>query len=137
MFSLSGADASKSNNLICGTCFINGIPLIIIIDTGATHSFIFVDYVKRLNLAVSAMNGNMVIDTLANGSMTTSLVCLNFPLTIYGKDFNIDLVCLPLSQLDVIPGMNWLEFNLIFINFYNMTVLFPELVEEKDPRLIC
>ena len=61
---------------------------------------------KRLNLEVSAVNGSMVIDTPTNGSVTTSLVCLNYPLTIYGRDFGIDLICLPLSQLDVILGMN-------------------------------
>lgn len=61
---------------------------------------------KRLNLEVSAVNGSMVIDTPTNDSVTTSLVCLNYPLTIYGRDFGIDLICLPLSQLDVILGMN-------------------------------
>lgn len=74
------------------------------------------------------MNGNMVIDTPANGSVTTYLVCLNFPLTIYGKDFGIDLT---LSQFDVTLGMNRLEFNCIYINFYNKAILFPEFVEEK------
>ncbi|XP_050916565.1 uncharacterized protein LOC127131692 [Lathyrus oleraceus] len=106
MFGLSGADGSKSDTVLRGTCFINGIHLITIIDMGATYSFIYLDCVKRLNLAVSIMNGSMVIGTPANGSVNTSLVCLNFPLTIYGMYFGIDLGCLPLSQLDVIPGMN-------------------------------
>lgn len=92
---LSGAETTASNNLIQGTYFINSIPLVTIIDTGATHSFISAECVLRLNFKVSA-----------NDSVTTLLVCLNFPLTIYGRDFGIDLVCLPLSQLNVILGMN-------------------------------
>ncbi|XP_050890117.1 uncharacterized protein LOC127095478 [Lathyrus oleraceus] len=71
VFVPSGANASNSNNLIRGISFINGIPLDTIIDMGATHSFISVDCVKRLNLEVSSMNGHLVIDTLANGSVTT------------------------------------------------------------------
>lgn len=55
------------------------------IDTGATYSFTSLDCVDNLSLEVSSMIGSMVIDTLANGSMTTSLMCLNCPLTIYGK----------------------------------------------------
>lgn len=47
---------------------------------------------KRLNLEVSIMNGTMVNDTLTNGLVTISLVYLNYPLTIYGKDFGIYLV---------------------------------------------
>ena len=67
------------------------------------------------------MKRSMVIDTLANGSVTTLLVCLNCPLTIYGKDFGVDLIYFPLSQLDVILEMNWLEFNHVHINCFDKT----------------
>lgn len=43
-----------------------------------TYYFISIECVKILNLKVPTMNGSMVIDTPANGSMTTLLVCLNF-----------------------------------------------------------
>lgn len=90
IFSLRGAEASNYDNLVRGICFTNDFPLNTIVDTGVAHSFISADYVKRLNLVAFSMNGNMVIDTLANGSVTTSLVCLNCLLEIYGRDFGID-----------------------------------------------
>lgn len=102
----------------------------------AIHFFIYGDCVKRLNLTVFPMAGGMIIDTPTNGSVTTYSVCLNFHLKIYGRDFGIDLVCLPLSQLHVIFRMNWLEFNHMYINCYSKAVLFPKFVEEKDPLLI-
>ncbi|XP_058775107.1 uncharacterized protein LOC131649361 [Vicia villosa] len=52
--------------------------------------------------------------------------------TIFGKKFGMDLVCLLLIKLDVIPGMNWLEFNHVHINYFNKIISFPEFVEEKD-----
>lgn len=52
---------------------------------------------KILNLEVSGISGSMVNDTPTNGLMTISLVCLNYPLTIYGRDFRVELVYLPLS----------------------------------------
>lgn len=58
------------------------------------------------------------------GLLTTLLVCLNCPLEIYGRDFRIDLVCFPLSQLDVIMGMNWLELNHVCINCLYKSVKF-------------
>lgn len=106
VFALSRAEDTALDNLIRGTCFINNILLITNIDMGATHSFISVECVSRLNLEVSATNSSMVIDTPTNDSVTTLLVCLNSLLTIFGRDFGIDLVCLPLSQLDVILEMN-------------------------------
>ncbi|XP_050875247.1 uncharacterized protein LOC127078870 [Lathyrus oleraceus] len=85
VFALSGANTSKFDNLIRATCFINGIPLITIINTNVMHSLISVDCVKRLNLVVSTMNGSMVIDTQANGLVAIYFVCLNFPLTILSR----------------------------------------------------
>ncbi|XP_050918753.1 uncharacterized protein LOC127136205 [Lathyrus oleraceus] len=91
-----------------------------------THSFISLDCVERYGLKLSSMDGNMIVDTLTLGTVTTLWVCQNCPLTIYGKNFGMDLVCLPLRNLDVILGMNWLEFNHVHINYFNKTVSFPE-----------
>ncbi|XP_050878712.1 uncharacterized protein LOC127082514 [Lathyrus oleraceus] len=76
----------------------------------------------------------LVINTPANESVTTSLVCLNCPLFIYDKDFGIDLTCLPLKDMDVIMGMNELELNHIYINCYNKTLEFlaPKDKQEND-----
>lgn len=118
---------TSANRLIQVMCFINRIPLISIIDTGATHSFISLDYSKRLDLKLSSMVGSMVIDTPTNDSVTISLVCLKCPLTIYGKSFTMDLVCLQLSRLSVILGMNWLEFNRVHIDYFSKTMMFSEV----------
>ena len=69
----------------------------------------------------------MVIDTPSSGSVTTSLVCLSCPLTIYGRDFVMDFVCLPLEGMDVILGMNWFMYNRINIDCYHKLVRFPFL----------
>lgn len=43
VFSLSGSELSKKDNLIRGTGFIPNVQLIAIIDIGVTHSFILLD----------------------------------------------------------------------------------------------
>jgi len=50
VFTLNSAEASKSKDLIQGKCFINGIPLLVLFDSGATHSFISCSCVGRLKL---------------------------------------------------------------------------------------
>ena len=89
----------------------------------------------KLKLEISEMYGSMVIDTPAKGSVTTTSVCLSCPLSIFGRDFGIDLVCLPLVQIDVILGMNWLVFNRVSINCFDKTVIFPEIEGGKRPQL--
>ncbi|XP_050889039.1 uncharacterized protein LOC127094223 [Lathyrus oleraceus] len=132
VFTLSDVDTSVEERLIRGTCFINNMPLIAIIDTSATHSFFSLDCAKRLNLELSVMRGSMVIDTLVMGSVTTSSVCLKCPLNICDKDFEVDLVCLQLSQLDVILEMDWLRANHVYINCFVKAVLFLEPEKEGD-----
>ncbi|XP_058783574.1 uncharacterized protein LOC131658277 [Vicia villosa] len=63
--------------------------------------------VGRLGLVLSAMNGEMVVDTPAKGSVTTSLVCLKCPVSVFDRYFLVDFVCLLLRGWDVILGMNW------------------------------
>ena len=128
VFALSGSETTPEDRLIKGTCFIHGTPLVAIIDTGATHSFISLDCAERLKLDISGMRGSMVVDTPASGSVTTSLVCRNCPIEIFGRGFGMDLVCLPLEQIDIILGMNWLEFNRVHLNCFAKTVIFPEAV---------
>ena len=132
VFALAGVQTTSEDNLIRGTCFINSTPLIAIIDTGATHSFISAECVSKLNLSVSNLKGRMVIETPAKGSVSTFLVCLKCPLSIFDKDFVVDLVCLPLSGLDVILGMDWLESNRAHINCCEKYVRFLDPGEEGE-----
>ncbi|CAJ2632997.1 unnamed protein product [Trifolium pratense] len=91
VFALDGGDANVTDNLIRGTCFIHDTPLCAIIDTGATHSFISIWCVKRLNLETTVMSKCMVIETPASDSVMTKLVCVNCPVTIFGRHFGMDL----------------------------------------------
>ncbi|XP_058776914.1 uncharacterized protein LOC131651257 [Vicia villosa] len=50
VLALAGTQTTNEDRLIRGTSFINSIPLITIIDIGATHCFIAADCVKKLNL---------------------------------------------------------------------------------------
>jgi hypothetical protein len=88
------------------------------IDTGATHSFISFNCMKRLKLETTVMSRCMVIETPASDSVTTKLVCVNCPVTIFGRHF----------------GMNWLEFNRVHLNCCTKTVVFPK--PEENPNLM-
>lgn len=68
----------------------------------------------------------MIIDSPTLGPVTTSWIYLNCPLTIFGKNFGMDLTCLPLQNIDVILGRNWLEIHRVHTNCYNKTISFPE-----------
>ena len=136
MFALTGTQTVNEDRLIRGTCFFNSTPLIAIIDTGATHCFIAANCAYKLGLVMSSMNGGMVVETPAKGLVTTSLVCLKCPLSMFGRDFEVDLVCLPLSGMDVIFGMKWLEYNHVHINCFSKTMHFSSAEEESEAEFL-
>lgn len=68
----------------------------------------------------------MIVETPSLGPINTSWVYLSCPLTIFCNIFGMDLVCLPLRNLDVILGINWSEFNHVHIYYLGKTVSYPE-----------
>jgi hypothetical protein len=86
VFALAGTQTENEDRLIRGTFYIDSKPLVAIIDTGATHFFIAIDCASKLGLAMSNMNGEMVVETPAKGSVTTSLVCLRCPLSTFERN---------------------------------------------------
>ncbi|XP_025981880.1 uncharacterized protein LOC114389836 [Glycine soja] len=108
VFTLNGAEASRSKDLIQG----------------------------KLKLSVSSLNKDLVVKTPTSGSVLTSNVCLNCPVEISGRTFVIDMVCLPLSQIDVILGMDWLSFNHVLLNCFDKTVVFDGSGVSKNMMFI-
>ncbi|XP_027348117.1 uncharacterized protein LOC113859581 [Abrus precatorius] len=97
VFSMSGAEASQSEELIRGKCVIKGKLLDLLFDSGATHSFVSVDCVKSLGLYVTELPCNVVVTTRMGKLVVTSWVCLQCSIMVHGRIFEVDLICLPLS----------------------------------------
>ena len=70
--------------------------------------------------------------------MSTSLACVDCPIVIQDMNFPVNLGCLPLSQIDVILGMNWLSANHILMGCHSKTVVFElnQPLRCDDSRLL-
>ena len=106
VFAMSGSEAAASDDLIQGKCLIADKLLDVLYDSGATHSFISHACVERLGLCATELPYDMVVSTSTNEPVTTSRVCLKCPITVEGRYFMADLICLPLAHLDEILGMD-------------------------------
>ncbi|XP_027342463.1 uncharacterized protein LOC113855155 [Abrus precatorius] len=134
VFAMSGTETSQSKELIRGKCVIRQRLLDVLFDSGATHSF-DLDCVKCLGLSVTELPCNMVVTTPTSKSIVTLLACLGCSVMVHGRDFEVNFICLPLSQLDVILGMNWLSTNHILLDCKEKTLIFGESTLEI-PRLL-
>ncbi|XP_057426046.1 uncharacterized protein LOC130719434 [Lotus japonicus] len=126
VFAITGEQEEGSDDLIQGTCTISGAPLIVLFDSGATHSFISVNCAKRLELLTVELHFDLVVSTPATSSLVTRTTCLQSPLVYEDRKFRANLVSLGLEQLDVILGMDWLAQYHVLLDCANKTVIFPD-----------
>jgi len=87
---------------------VNTIPIIVLFDAGATHSFINPDTASRMNYECPELDVQLHITTPVGSVYQTERVARNCTITILGRSFRGDLVLLGIRGYDVILGMDWL-----------------------------
>jgi len=115
VYSLDGKRAQANEDLIGGMCFLGQNPIRVLFDCGETCSFISFQCVETLQLSISPLNPPMMVTTTTDGGIVANYVCENCPITVSSRTYYIDLVCLPMKQLDVILDMDWLSANHVYI----------------------
>ncbi|XP_050908554.1 uncharacterized protein LOC127122224 [Lathyrus oleraceus] len=132
VYTLDARKAKSNNALIAGTCFINNHPCFVLFDCGATHSFVSIWCMKRLGLQVIPLSPPMAVTTAMDDVVETPLICENCSLSVNGRNFQIDLICLPLKKVNVVLGMDWLSANMVFIGCEENLIIIPS--SEATPK---
>ncbi|GAU18217.1 hypothetical protein TSUD_26810 [Trifolium subterraneum] len=52
-------------------------------------------------------------------------VCQNCPVSVVGKIYHVDLICLPLKDMDIVLGMDWLSANTVYIGCAEKNLYVP------------
>jgi len=126
VFAMISTEATQSGNLILQSCLLMGHDVMVLFDSGTTHSFISNACVGRLSLEKRDLGCELLISTPSSGQVATSSVCVGCSMVVAARRFKVNLVCLPLEGLDVILGMDWLSNNHIIIDCGRRSLVFPE-----------
>ncbi|XP_027337193.1 uncharacterized protein LOC113850868 [Abrus precatorius] len=130
VFAMSEVEASQSKELIRGKYVVKGRLLDVLFDSSVMHSFISMECVKCLDLHVTELSCNVVVTTPTGKPVITSWVCLWYSAMVYGRDFEVNLICLPLFQMDVSLEMNWLSANHVLLDWKEKTLICGALTLE-------
>ncbi|XP_027903619.1 uncharacterized protein LOC114163513 [Vigna unguiculata] len=106
VYAMTRAEATGLGNIVMGRCMIAGESLCVLFDSGATHSFVSFAYVERLGLTVRELQCELAVSTPTSGLVRTSSLCARLPLEVEGRRYRVNLICLPLQELEVILGMD-------------------------------
>jgi hypothetical protein len=114
-------EAQEASNVVIGTFSVNDISVVVLFDSGASHSFISVAYVEKCNLPIALLRCQMIVSS-PGGDMPTWQLCPKVNLKIRGVDFVANLIVLESKGIDVILGIDWLGMHKVFIDYAKKSV---------------
>jgi predicted aspartyl protease len=97
-------DIPVGESVLVGTFFLNGHPIVILFDTGATHDFISKASTQRHQLAIEPTNTPYVISTMG-GRVITKQPVIYTSLNLTEKLFRSILIVLDGQGINLILGM--------------------------------
>ncbi|XP_035540192.1 uncharacterized protein LOC109004322 [Juglans regia] len=115
VFALTPGEAEDKDDVITGIIplFLNKAT--VLFDSGATHSFISMDYVKLCPIDADEMDYNLRVSTPTGDIVTCNKILLKCPITISGKEMPANLIVFPMTGFDVILGTDWCQGYLAFV----------------------
>nr|KYP31201.1 hypothetical protein KK1_048709 [Cajanus cajan] len=102
----------------------------IFFDFGASHSFISYASAAMLGVPVCDLRLRLLVSTPAFASVVASELCAGCPIIVNEMKYKVNLICLPLVDIDIILGRDWLSTTRILIDCANKRLIFPQVEEE-------
>ncbi|XP_073133710.1 uncharacterized protein [Henckelia pumila] len=125
VFALNHNQAVKDNErVIAGTFILYGILVFVLIDTGASHSFISVRFVKLHKLPFIALEIVLSILTPTGHSMLAKRLVLGCPLEFEGNVLITNLMVLAMEDFDCILVIDMLTTYRALVDCYQRLVQF-------------
>ncbi|XP_054820626.1 uncharacterized protein LOC129319536 [Prosopis cineraria] len=104
-------EARASLNLISSMIFVYGHKLEALFNSGAMHSFVFEEYVDRLNLSLQELLVLIKVTKSSKSSSIATKACQGVETQFKDRIFKINLICISMRGIDVIIGTDWLATN--------------------------
>jgi hypothetical protein len=114
-------EAQEAPNVVIGTFSVSDTSVVVLFDSGASHSFISAAYVEKHNLPIALLRCQMIVCSLG-GDMPARQLCPKVNLKIRGLDFVTNLIVLESKGTDIVLGMDWLNKHNVFIDCTKMYV---------------
>ena len=94
--------------VVSGTFVVNTIPVKVLFDAGATHSFINPTIAAQMICVLEELDVCLCVTTPIGSTYQSELIARKCSITIQDGLFLADLILLGIHGYDVILGMDWL-----------------------------
>jgi hypothetical protein len=110
-------------DVVTGILLVDSHDALILFDSGATNSFVSLDFVKKVGLTSQEISQSVQVSS-PGGLITSSVICLGCVISVDDEEFVANLMVIPLPTFDVILGMDWLHCYQAVISCFWKTVTF-------------
>jgi hypothetical protein len=100
---------------------LNGHPIVVLFDSGATHNFISMACTKSHRLTITHLSTPYMIST-PGGKTVTQYLAKNTPLNLGGRVYKANLIILDSQEIDLILGMSWMKEYKVVLDIAACTV---------------
>jgi hypothetical protein len=115
------SELPEGTPIMMGTFSINHHPIIVLFDSGATHSFISEDCGTKVGLDSYSINEAYRIIT-PGGKILSNQICRMVPIQLGSHPIKTDLLVIDLKGMDVLLGVNWMTQNHVSLDIFSRTV---------------
>ena len=109
VFAVTQQEADVAPKFMTGTIQVFDSGAYVLIDPGATHSFISAKFIAQVNIEIHPIDCSMVVSIPTEDSLIADRVYMGCKVIIEGHEFWANLVLLDIQDFDVILGMDWLS----------------------------
>ena len=124
MVTQQAADATP--DVVTGTISLFDIDAHVLVDSGATHSFISREFIERVGIEMRPTECSMVVSLPTGDSLIANRVYRGSKVTIASHEFEADLIVLDIHDFDIILGMDWLAKHRATVDCYRKEVQFSQ-----------
>ncbi|XP_073159070.1 uncharacterized protein [Henckelia pumila] len=109
VFALTHDQVDPNSAIVTGMVNVSSIPAYILIDTGATHSFISVDFTNKLGVNPDKSVSEFSVSLPLGEELSSNLITRECSIQMQGHELHVDLIVLNMVDFDLIIRMDWLS----------------------------
>ncbi|XP_075500152.1 uncharacterized protein LOC142538740 [Primulina tabacum] len=114
--------AEPETTLIIGRIFLADIDTYALLDSGATHSFIFESFVKRLKILPKNVESGFKVTVPSGEHMVSKSLVKDVEFKLQIIVVRAYQIVLPMPEFDIILGMDWITLNGANIDFQQRSI---------------
>ncbi|XP_050941530.1 uncharacterized protein LOC127149710 [Cucumis melo] len=124
VFAMTQQEAADAPNVVTGTLSIFNKSAHVLMDPGATHSFVSIMFTVGIDKELESLTEELLISTPVGDSFIVNSVYQKCSILIDGETLEVDLIPLNIQEFDVILGMDFLSNHYASLNCHQKEIVF-------------